>query len=115
MVFIGVGGEINGKKIDLNPAGGDITAAGATPAIAAVPVGSAGPISGNDSISVPGASYTITITATGTKTILFRGTLAFGANQDVLLVTVPDATTGIQVLEKVEGVPNTVALPAAAS
>ena len=39
----------------------------------------------------------------GTKTVLFAGTVAFGNNQDVLILTVPDAGSsgGIKALVKV--------------
>ena len=82
--------------------------------IAATAYKTAGPASGNDSMDVPGGSYQLTITAAGTKTVLFGAPLAFGNNQDVLLLTVPDSVLpgGIKVLEKVEGVAGTTELPA---
>ena len=43
----------------------------------------------------------------GTKTVLFRGALAIGNNQDVLLLTVPDPASpgAIETLVKIEGTP----------
>jgi hypothetical protein len=73
----------------------------------------AGPASGSDSIGVPGGTWQVVITTAGTKTVLFSGQIAFGNNQDVLLVTVPDATKsgGIGVLEKLEGTAGMTAVP----
>ena len=45
--------------------------------------------------------------------MLFRGTIAFDANKDVLLITVPDATTGTKMLMKIEGTAGAVEVPAA--
>jgi len=87
----------------MNAPGTDINAAGVTPIVAAIAYKTSGPASGSDSVSIPGGTYTITITAAGTKTVLFRGNITFGNNQDLLLFTVPDATSGMKVFAKIEG------------
>ena len=102
-----VNGSYNAANIDLymNAAGTDITVVGVNPLISATAFRSAGPASNNDSVSIPGGAYQLSITAAGTKTVLFRGTVTFTPNRDVLLVTVPNAAlpTGIKVLVKIEG------------
>lgn len=102
-----VNGSYNAANIDvyMNPVPTDITAVGVTPLISATAFRTAGPASNNDSVNIPGAAYQLSVTAAGTKTVLFRGTVTFTANRDVLLVTVPNAAlpTGIKVLMKIEG------------
>jgi hypothetical protein len=105
--------SFNAANIDLylTPVGTSIAAA--APTIAATAYTKAGPASGNDSIDIPGGSYTLTITPAGSKSVLFSGPLAFGNNQDELLITVPDGVTpgAIKVLEKREGVAGANELP----
>lgn len=103
----------NAGSVDLymNAPGTDITAAGVMPLVAATAYKTSGPASGSDSVSIPGGTYTITITTAGTKTVLFRGNITFGNNQDLLLFTVPDATTGIKVLSKIEGTAGATEIP----
>ena len=96
----------------MNAPGTDITPAGVTPFIAGTAYKTSGPASGNDSLDIPFGTYQATVTATGTKTILFRGTVAFNANKDVLLIAVPDATTGVKLLMKIEGTAGAVDVPA---
>jgi hypothetical protein len=95
----------NAGNVDLYllPAGASV--ATSDPLIANVAFDTAGPASGSDSVSVAAGGYQLAITTAGSKTVLFSGTLSFGNNQDVLLLTVPDAAlpAGINVLEKVEG------------
>ena len=102
-----VNGSYNAANVDvyMNAAGTDITPVGVTPLISATAFRTAGPASNNDSVAIPGGAYQLSITAAGTKTVLFRGTLSFTPNRDVLLVTVPNAAlpTGIKVLVKIEG------------
>jgi hypothetical protein len=106
--------SFNASSIDLylNAPGTNID--GVNPLIAATAYKTAGPASGSDSMDVPGGSYQLTITAAGTKTVLFSGPLAFGNNQDVLLLTVPDSVLpgSVKVLEKIEGTPGTTEVPA---
>lgn len=104
----------NAGTVDLymNAPGTDITAAGVNPLVAGTAYKTSGPASGDDSVDIPGGTYTVTITNAGTKTILFRGNVTFGNNQDLLLFTVPDATTGIKTLVKIEGTPGAVEIPA---
>ena len=84
---------------------GDISGASALPLIANTAYKTSGPASGSDAVDIPGGTYKVTITAAGTKTVLFTGQVTFDQNKDVLLVTVPDTTAsgGIGVLVKVEG------------
>lgn len=79
----------------------DISAA--VPQIAGVVYKTSGPKSTDDSLEIAGDTYQLRVTTTGTKTVLFTGTVAFGNNQDVLILTVPDAgsTGGIKALVKV--------------
>lgn len=101
-------GAFNAGNIDLymNAMGTDIGAAGVNPLIASTAYKTSGPASGSDSVDVPAGTYQLTITSAGTKVVLFRGQVGFGANQDVLLVTVPDAVApaGVNTLAKFEGV-----------
>jgi hypothetical protein len=97
----------------MNAPGTDISPASVTPFIAGTAYKTSGPASGSDSLDIPFGTYQATITTAGTKTVLFRGTVAFDANKDVLLVTVPDATTGIKMLMKIEGAPGATDVPAA--
>jgi hypothetical protein len=96
----------------MNAQGTDITPAGVTPFIAGTAYKTSGPASGSDSLDIRDGTYQATVTAAGTKTILFRGTVAFNANKDVLLIAVPDATTGVKLLMKIEGDPGAVDVPA---
>lgn len=102
-----VNGSYNTANIDIymNPVGTDITSVGVIPLISSTAFRTVGPASNNDSVNIPGGSYQLSVTAAGTKTVLFRGTVGFTANRDVLLVTVPNAVlpTGIKVLMKTEG------------
>ena len=73
------------------------------PQIAGVAYKTSGPKSTDDSLEIPGDTYQLRVTTAGTKTVLFAGTVAFGNNQDVLILTVPDAGSsgGIKALVKV--------------
>ena len=108
--------SFNAGNIDLymNAVGTDITTVGVNPLIAATAYKTSGPASGSDSTDIPGGTYQVTITTTGTKNILFQGQLGFASNKDVLLLSVPDSVLpgGIKVLVKTEGVAGTTALPA---
>jgi hypothetical protein len=95
----------------MNPPGTDITPAGALPFIAGTAYKTSGPASGSDSLDIQDGTYQATVTTAGTKTILFRGTVAFNANKDILLITVPDATTGMKMLMKTEGTAGAVDVP----
>ncbi len=95
----------------MNPPGTDISPAGVTPFIAGTAYKTSGPASGSDSLDIKDGTYQATITTAGTKTILFRGTVAFNANKDILLITVPDATTGVKLLMKTEGTAGAVDVP----
>jgi hypothetical protein len=67
--------SFNAASVDLylNAPGTSINAG--NPLIAATAYKTAGPASGSDSMDVPGGSYQLTITAAGTKTVLFSGPL----------------------------------------
>lgn len=88
----------------MNAPGTDI--ATVTPLISATPFGASGPATGSDSVDIPGGDYQVTITSAGTKTVVFKGQVSFAKNEDVLILTVPDAaaTSGVGALVKVEGV-----------
>ena len=100
-------------SVDLyvNAPGADISPASVTPFIAGTAYKTSGPASGNGSLDIQGGTYQATVTAAGTKTVLFRGTIAFNANKDVLLIAVPD-TTGVKLLMKIEGTAGAVDVPA---
>jgi hypothetical protein len=100
----------NAPSVDLymNTPGSDI--AGVTPLIAATAFDTAGPPTGSDATDIPGGTYQVTITAAGTKTVLFKSQVSFAANKDLLLLTVPDPALGIKALLKEEGVVGTTAL-----
>lgn len=97
----------------MNAVGTDISAVGVNPLISQTAFKSAGPASGSDSMDLPAGTYQLTLTAAGTKTVLFKGRLAFGSNQDVLLVVVPDwpAPAGVTALFKVEGTGGLIEVP----
>lgn len=99
--------SFNASSIDLymNVVGTDIAAAGVTPTIKATVYKTSGPASGSDSIDIPGGTYQMTITAAGTKTVLFKGQLSFANNKDILLLTVPDSVLpgAVKTLVKIEG------------
>ena len=82
-----------------------------TPFVAGTAYKTSGPASGSDSLDIQGGTYQATVTAAGTKTVLFRGTIAFDANKDVLLIAVPD-TSGVKLLMKIEGAAGAVDVPA---
>ena len=116
----------NAASVDvyMNAVGTDIAAAGVNPLIAATAFKTAGPASGNDSVSIPAGTYQLAITTAGTKTVLFKGQLSFGANKDILLLGVPGdipinapggnppVPLGIKVLAKTEGTAGAVEVPA---
>jgi len=108
--------SFNASNIDvyMTGIGADITVPGANPIIAGTAYKTSGPASGNDSVDIPGGTYQVTITAAGTKTILFKGQVAFDSNKDVLLLTVPDTVTpgAIKTLVKIEGSPGANDVPA---
>ena len=106
--------SFNAANVDLymTALGADISGPTALPLIAATAYKTSGPASGNDSVDIPGGTYQVTITAAGTKTVLFKGQLAFDANKDVLLVTVPASATTIKALAKIDGTAGATEIPA---
>ena len=118
-----VNAAYNAASVDvyMNAAGTDIGAV--SPLIAATGFKTAGPASGSDSVSIPAGTYQLTIATAGTKTVLFKGTLSFAANKDILLLSVPGdipinapvgnppAPLGVKVLSKVEGTAGAVEVP----
>lgn len=80
----------NAPSVDvyMNAVGTDISTI--NPLIPATAYRTSGPLSGNDSVDIPGGTYQLRITSVGTKTVLFGGTITFGNNQDILLLAVPD-------------------------
>jgi hypothetical protein len=99
--------SINVDEIDvyLNAPGTDISPTSVTPLLGGIDYRSAGPGSGSDSEELEAGDYQLTITAAGSKTVLFQGELSLGEDDDVLLVTTPDSivSDAIDVLIKVEG------------
>jgi hypothetical protein len=108
--------SFNASNIDLyvNALGTDISVAGVVPAIAGTAYKTSGPLSGNDSLDIAGGNYQMAITASGSKTILFKSTLNIENNKDILLLTVPDSILpgAIKTLIKIEGAAGTTELPA---
>lgn len=106
----------NLSSVDLymNPVGTDISGAGVNPTIAATAFNTSGPASGSDSLDIPGGTYQLTVTAAGSKTVLFKGQLGFAANKDVLLLTVPDLVSAgrVKVLAKIGGTAGAADVPA---
>ena len=113
-----------GLDLYMNAVGTDISAPNVNPLIAATAYKTSGPASGNDSVSIPGGTYQLAITAAGSKAVLFKGQLSFGANKDILLLSVPGdillngaiganppVPSGIRVLSKVEGTAGAVDVP----
>jgi Domain of unknown function (DUF4397) len=101
--------NVGAVDLYMNAPGTDIAAAGVNALVAGTAANTSGPAPGQDAVDIPGGSYQLTVTAAGTKTILFRGQISFAANQDLLLLTVPAATspTGLRVLVKSEGTQGT--------
>ncbi len=103
-----VNGSFNASSIDLyvNDVGTNITTAGVVPIIAGTAYKTAGPGSGSDSLDLDGGNYQITITAGGTKNILFKSVISIEKNKDLLLLTIPDslAPNAIKTLIKIDGV-----------
>jgi hypothetical protein len=99
--------SFNAANIDvyMTAVGADITPPTATPIIAGTAYKTSGPASGSDAVDIPGGTYQVTVTTAGTKTILFKGQVSFTANNDVLLLTVPDTIVpgAIKTLVKIEG------------
>jgi hypothetical protein len=111
-----VNGRFGADPVDvyMNAPGTDIASVGVNPLIAATAFNTSGPSSGSDSVDIPAGSYQVTIAAAGTKTTLFKGQLAFGDNEDILLVVLHDATLAgkVQTLFKVEGTGGLTQMPA---
>ncbi len=65
------------------------------------------PANGTDSLSQRSGTYFLTLTAAGSKNVLFSSQLNLSDNTDVIVMTVPDLTdpTRIRVLLKIEGMP----------
>ncbi len=73
---------------------------GATPTMTAVASQAPSPASGTDSYSLASGVYQIRLTATGSKTVFFSGTLGVGDHDDLLLVTLPTSDgLGVKILD----------------
>lgn len=99
----------------MNAVGTDIGVPGIEPLIAATAYKTSGPASGKDSVDIPAGTYQVSITAAGTKTVLFAGLIAFGDNRDILLAVVPGASPpggGIRLFSKVDGDAGMIEIPA---
>lgn len=97
----------------MNAVGTNIADPGVNPLIADIESKTAGPMSGEDSVDLPGGDFQLTLAAAGTKTILFTGKLSIGPDRDLLLVVVPIVPVpgGIQVFAKIEGDPGMTEVP----
>jgi len=86
-----VNGSPNTDTFDvyLTAPGADISTA--SPTLAAVGYEAAVPASGENSYSLGAGTYEIRLTLTGTKTVFFDSSLTAGANDDLLLVTLPNS------------------------
>ncbi len=108
--------SFNASNIDLYMSlpGTDISVATVVPTVVATQYKTSGPVSGGDSIDIPGGTYKVTITTAGTKTILFQGQLVFANNSDILLISVPDSLLpgSVKALVKFEGSAGTSEVPA---
>jgi hypothetical protein len=106
--------SFNAGNIDLYMYSATTDIAGVTPTLSGATYKTSKPISGDDSISLTPGNYQVTITTAGTKTILFKGQLALGQNEDTLLLTVPDALQpgAVKALVKTEGTPALVEIAA---
>ncbi|HPU53667.1 MAG TPA: DUF4397 domain-containing protein [Burkholderiaceae bacterium] len=87
---------------------------GFTPVISGTPYRAVGPASGNDSVELDAGTYRMTVTLAGTRTVVTSGRLELGRNEDVLLITVPNAAVpgATRTLVKVEGTAGLTDLPA---
>ena len=96
-----VNGSSNSGAFDLylTAVGADL--ASATPVMSDVAYEDASPASGSDSYTFGYGTYELRITAAGTKTVLFDGTLTARIDDDLLLVTLPKSSAAgdIEVLE----------------
>ena len=103
-----VNGAYGTASVDvyLNAPGTDITAV--SPFIAGANYLSSQPLSGDDSKGIDKGDYQVRVTAAGTKTVLFAGTLSFGNNQDLLLIPVANAAqpARVKALVVIEGAGN---------
>ncbi len=96
-----VNGSSNSGTFDLylTAVGSDL--ASASPVLSSVSYEGMSPASGIDSYTISAGTYQLTITAGGTKTVLFNGTLVAKNDDDLLLVTLPksSAVGDIKVLD----------------
>lgn len=88
-----VNGSPNSDTFDfyLTAPGVDITTV--SPTLASISYEQAMPASGSNSYSFPGATYQLRLTLAGTKTVFFDGTFTAGANDDIVLLTLPNSDT----------------------
>jgi len=103
-----VNGAYNTANVDvyLNAPGTDIAAA--SPFISGAVFKNSQPLSGDDAKTLNGGDYQVRVTTTGTKTVLFAGTLSFGNNQDLMLIPVANETLAgrVKMLVVIEGAGN---------
>lgn len=102
------------QRIDVYLTGVDQDIATLTPDFPNVDFKAASPASGTNALERRGVTYKATVTAAGSKTALFQGTLAVPEDSDVLLIAVPaiEGSVGVRLLAKVQGQPGAVAVPA---
>ena len=103
-----VNGAYNTANVDvyLNAPGTNITAA--SPFISGAVFKNSQPLSADDAKGIEQGDYQVRVTTSGTKTVLFAGTLSFGNNQDLLLIPVANETLvgRVKMLVVIEGASN---------
>ena len=75
-----------------------------TPLLANVAFEGASPASGSNSTTIAAGTYEIRLTVSGTKTVLFDGTMVAGTQEDLLLLALP-AASGAATAVKVLAIP----------
>ncbi|MGE0313334.1 MAG: DUF4397 domain-containing protein [Lautropia sp.] len=95
----------------LSPAQSDI--ATLSPDFPSVGFKTAYPASGADSLRRRGVTYKVSVTLSGTKAVLFQGTVAVPEDRDLLLLAVPtvEGSAGVRLLSKVDGQPGATEVP----
>lgn len=77
---------------------GDDDLSSLSPRFAGLAFGQVDPESEDDAIQVEGDTYRVSITAPGTKDVIFTKEVRLDNNVDWLMLTVPDGDTGLKVL-----------------
>lgn len=101
----------NATPVDVYLTARGASLAALSPTLPNVGYKQAQPASGNDSIEVEGGAYQLSLTRTGTKTVIFTAPVDLARNADWLLTAVPASTTAddmkVLVVKSDEGAPAT--------